>query len=352
LTLPASLASLSNRVEEDGVTNEIDDIAKGTADPSLSDDQGDPSSWTALSKMLIDTNSQLTRPDLSGHPFSDLQSVLLDISVDAAAAAYIEGQKLWSATTADPEAVDQEARQLRSVLLRMLSLQVAPNDDLKAEISAIIMGRRNWLFKHVRPWQPSLPTVAINRQQLANEVVEAEKSQVEVRKILERLRTSTIQFGATTAAAVYENQAQTEDKTSRRFLYGMIGSIIALVASIVLLFFINPPTPTNIPQAISDTAARIVLVGILTFLVGFTAKNYRAHSHLKTVNIFKANALKATPLFQEGIATDAQRDVIVGELVRAVFTVPDTGLIGVNGDNLTIDSSALLNVLSARASGK
>lgn len=290
----------------------------------------------------------LMRDDLpTGYRFTDQVDVFADIARDASTAAYLSDQGLWDAAGISPTEADKQGAYLTALLTRIEQFEVSPDADANPNQERIkivneLLGHRNWLVKFARPFRtPDSASDAIQNelQLLRNARAETERVREEAKTALESIRTRAADTGAVSAATLYKDRATAEDKDATTALWGVgVAMSVFVVSALVMFVWLAPDPEAKTGATISAVAGRALALATVAYGITFFAKNFRAHRHLAAVNRFKANALEATPLLREGIATDDQRDVIVAELVRAVFAVPETGFVDANGESVTIQT--------------
>ena len=290
----------------------------------------------------------LMREDLpAGYRFTDQADVLEEIARDASTAAYLSDRGLWDTAGINPTNADQQANSLTDVLRRMERFEVSPDADAnpnqeRMKILDELLGHRNWLVKFARPFRASgsgSDAIQAELQLLRNARAETERVREEAKSALESIRTRAADTGAVSAATLYKDRATAEDQDATTALWWVAAAMAGFIVSALVMFVWLAPDPdAKTGAAISAVAGRALVLATVAYGITFFAKNFRAHRHLAAVNRFKANALEATPLLREGIATDDQRDVIVAELVRAVFAVPETGFVDAHGESVTIQT--------------
>lgn len=314
-----------------------------------------PNRWTALIDSMTPTRiANLERSDLpSAYQFADLQGMFEEIREDARTAAYLTANNLWNVAGIHPTNGEEQSEAVETALKRVEDFHVEPiGDDTtwnpnseKTSLRAELAQQHAWLVKNARPFggkrdrSVSDVTRALeaDRNRLQEVVAEAQAA-------LETIRTLAADKGAASAAVLYEDRAAAERASASNARKGLAVAGLLFVVGVVLLFDVARPDTSDTAKALVGIAGRSLVLATVAFGVAFFARDYRAHRHLEIVNRFKANALRATPLLREGIATDEDREVIVAELVRAVFAVPDTGFVSNQSDSMTIETplSALI----------
>lgn len=102
------------------------------------------------------------------------------------------------------------------------------------------------------------------------------------------------------------------------------------------------------------TVARLALLAIVGFAVAFCVRNYRVNMHLEVLNKRRENALNTFGLMQASVTSENARNIVVGELVRAVFTSEETGHLTAATERTDIESpggAGMLSAVSAMARG-
>ncbi|WP_426566347.1 hypothetical protein ACPPVT_07325 [Angustibacter sp. McL0619] len=181
---------------------------------------------------------------------------------------------------------------------------------------------------------------------------------------LAKQRTALAQNSAATAsedlAGFYKAQAQGHATSARTFLVAGAVAAIVLTALTVIFLFVAPPdyTATDTSEqwieVARNTVGRLALLSIAGFAVAFCARNYRVNMHLEVLNKRRENALNTFGLMQAAVVSDAARDVVVAELVRAVFTSEETGYLGADTERTVIEQpggAGMLSAVSAMARG-
>ena len=303
--------------------------------------------WADVARGLDrDRLEWLKREDLpADYHFTSQATVLEDIARDASAAAYMSEAGLWDGLGIGQPNADGQAAALDALLTELDRFKVSadanvnPNQERQSIVNGLLE-HRNWLAKNARPYGVhDAGAIEQELQRIQAVRVETEHLKEEALNALESIRIRAAETGAVSAATLYTERAAEEDKAAGWASKGVAAAMAGFVVSALALFEWWAPDPdAKTGAAISAVAGRALVLATIAYGITFFAKNFRAHRHLAAVNRFKANALEATPLLREGIATDDQRDVIVGELVRAVFAVPETGFVDANGESVTIQT--------------
>lgn len=176
---------------------------------------------------------------------------------------------------------------------------------------------------------------------------------------LEKQQAVLAQSSASTAAAdlstYYESQAKKHAGTARSFFVSAVAAAIVLTVLTLWFLFWSPPdysaasTSQQWIEVTRNSIARLALLSIVGYAVAFCVRNYRVNMHLEVLNKRRENALNTFGLMQAGVTTDDARNIVVGELVRAVFTSDETGYLGAETERTVIESPGGAGMLSAVA---
>lgn len=158
------------------------------------------------------------------------------------------------------------------------------------------------------------------------------------------------EVGTGELASFYSAQASKHQATARTVLKWLAGIIVALAAGGFVLLLTLPDT-SDFGALARELSTRLVVVGAVSYALVFTARLYRVNTHLQSVYEQKAKALETYMLFARGLEGDDSRTAILAELVRAVFSPAETGLIDSAGERTVIESASpmLAALMSRRA---
>lgn len=265
----------------------------------------------------------------------------------------------------DPEEIHSNVMQTASAQLRevagtynaIVGGPATPRFDQSVEGARTALQRawttwRNDLRVHLG--RPSLDEGRIERTAeehlgKATEVLaraaEARDSYAELEARASKLLT---EVGTGELASFYNAQAAKHQGTALKVLKWLAFLIIALALGGFVLLFTLPDT-SDYGALARELSTRLVVVGAVSYALVFTARLYRVNTHLQSVYEQKAKALETYMLFARGLEVDEARTAILAELVRAVFSPAETGLIDATGERTVVESaSPVLAALMSR----
>lgn len=215
-------------------------------------------------------------------------------------------------------------------------------------------GLRNLVVERLRP---IIRTDEAKLHQMLAEVQALASTLSDLRDDLEKQRTALAQSSTKAAASDlsthYTAQASSHDTTATNFFKASIAAGVLLTGLTAYFFIVSPPDYTSNKTAeqwievVTNAVARLLLLSIAGIGLAFCLRNYRVNMHLQVLNKRRENALNTFGLLQAGVTTDEARNIVVGELVRAVFTSEETGYLGNETERTVIESPGSAGMLSA-----
>lgn len=208
------------------------------------------------------------------------------------------------------------------------------------------------------------PSLRADTQQLNDSLAEADRLKEDFQALKAELAERVAELanqqqalaadsGAKASAGLaehYKGQADHHREAAKRFLRGAIVAGILLAIMVVGAFGVAAPeqSPNDWTEFASGATFRVLLLSVAGFALVFCVRNYRVNMHLEVLNKRRENALETFNLFQGAATTEDARNLIVGELVRAVFAHEDTGYVNTDSERTIIESPG--GVVTALAS--
>lgn len=246
--------------------------------------------------------------------------------------------------------------QLDSILSQMATYGPDNPNPNEVRLQALTQAKalRDTVFAHLRP------VLGTNESQtdltkLKSEVTDA---LAELQAQQTALRSGSVSRASSGLSKFYKTEADAHRSTATHFLWGAVASAAVLTAGIIVLFIASPPEYTNndateqVIEFVRGTTSRVLLLSIAGFVLAFCVRNYRVNKHLETLNKRRYNALETFGLFQAGVSTDEARNIIVAELVRAVFAHEDTGYLTGNDRTIVESPGGMLPAVVAMSRAK
>lgn len=142
----------------------------------------------------------------------------------------------------------------------------------------------------------------------------------EAEKALSAVKEQAAEAGVATNAHIFASHAKSHEVSAKAWLKGTIsiGVIAVLLAlgGVAIAFAYQPPSTG---AAIQFVVAKVIFLSMLSFVLVWCSRNYKAHKHNETLNEHRANALMTFRAFIEGTSDPAVRDAILLHAAQAAF---------------------------------
>jgi hypothetical protein len=99
---------------------------------------------------------------------------------------------------------------------------------------------------------------------------------------------------------------------------------ILVIASGIWTFSIPKDDPGRLVQVV---VGKVVLLGVLYYLLVLFARSYRANAHLAAVNLHRATALQIFATFADATADEQTKNAILLETTRSIYSHTSTGFL-------------------------
>jgi len=182
----------------------------------------------------------------------------------------------------------------------------------------------------------TMGALATERQHLKDAVagINHEQARVgelaeEMQRIAEGARAASAEIGAAAQAGFFQSEALSHATAAVRWLWSSVafGVCLALVGVLIAAGVWAPPTNAAPGIIANYVLGKVLVLGVLSFGLGFSARNYRSNQHNATLNRHRMNALQTFRALTEAAKGEDSRDVILKEAAAAIFGVQDTGYV-------------------------
>ena len=177
--------------------------------------------------------------------------------------------------------------------------------------------------------QVSKALKSIKEIELIKEEVEKSKSNIDV--AIKEVRDALGKEGALISADDFQKQANEHKDLSKKWFYGVIGSIVGTIILTILIFggFIPSLSITSTQgdylKIIQVSIFKIVLLSIAYLILFQSLKNYKVNQHLYVVNKHRQLVLSVYPLMAKATNDQEQSNNIVAQASKAIFEQSTTG---------------------------
>lgn len=162
---------------------------------------------------------------------------------------------------------------------------------------------------------------------LLNEIAqkgdEADRVLQEVRNAAAERGVSQEAFHFSNAADEHAKLAEKWEKTTKRW------AILLGLFAFASVFFHRIPwlAPTNTLETAQYVVSKILIFGVIAYMLGLSAKNYLSHKHNEIVNRHRQNSLMTYQSISNAASEEHGRDIILQHAAAAIYQLHDTGYV-------------------------
>ena len=243
---------------------------------------------------------------------------------------------------------------LRTLIKRIPDFAVteANPSGTRNEIMAGIHSYRDSLIESLRPaMRGGTADLAIRLGETERALAETRDMNARLEALIGQTRQGQVEIAGERASDFFEAQAAAHEQAASRFLWGTIGLSVLLVAVVVGEFIElrwNPPNYNgDLARGLAESLPKLTLLLIISFGVGFSARNYRVNKHLFVLNKTKSITIQAADRYAAAVDQPAHRDLVVASLVQSVLTLGDTGYLPVDSERTIIESPGAASMLAS-----
>jgi len=157
---------------------------------------------------------------------------------------------------------------------------------------------------------------------------ELQASKEAAEQILHDIRAVAAEHGVSQQAIFFQNAAQDHEKQSSFWHRSTLGWALALAAYAVLtLFLYRIPVlaPDNLYETVQLGISKVLIFGILSYMLYLAAKNYLAHKHNSVINKHRQNALMTYTALVDAAKDSPNKEVILTHASACIFSPQPTG---------------------------
>ena len=148
--------------------------------------------------------------------------------------------------------------------------------------------------------------------------------------VLDEIRRVSAERGVSQEAFHFSKQAdthKTEADIWRKYTVRM--SIALGVYSFATIFLHRIPwlSPVNQIETAQFVVSKVLIFGVLAYMLGLCAKNFLSHKHNELVNRHRQNALMTYKSLVNASATPESRDIVLQQAATAIYQLHDTGYV-------------------------
>lgn len=156
-----------------------------------------------------------------------------------------------------------------------------------------------------------------------------EAQNADAAQILQEIRQVAAEQGVSQHAIHFKNEADHHKAQSDIWFARTLAAGGVLLAYAVASLFIH-----NIPGAYPDgpngaiqlAISKVLIFGIIAYVLFLVARNYMSHRHNEVVNRHRQNALATFTALAEATSDAASADIVLGHAAACIFSPQETGL--------------------------
>lgn len=168
-------------------------------------------------------------------------------------------------------------------------------------------------------------------------------------RLEERAQTIIDRIGTGRIALHFEGEGKEQARAAVRWLWGIAIAGVLLIGVVIWLIAetLHRGGGARWEDIGAMFASKGLAIGVLSYVVSFCSRNYRAHRHLEATYRQRMASLDTYSLWASSLASAeaGARDIVLTELARAVFAGVDTGLAfsgASSGDKTIIENTVPL----------
>ncbi|MFO0905849.1 MAG: hypothetical protein U0939_22770 [Pirellulales bacterium] len=137
---------------------------------------------------------------------------------------------------------------------------------------------------------------------------------------LAAVKAQAAEAGVATNAHIFASNAVSHATVASLWLKATLAAgCVTLAAATAGVIIAITYTPSTTQAAIQYVVAKVILLSMLSFVLVWCSRNYRAHKHNETLNQHRANALMTFRAFVEGTSDEAVKDALLLHAAQAAF---------------------------------
>lgn len=160
--------------------------------------------------------------------------------------------------------------------------------------------------------------------------VEMEEYNIQANSILGDIRNIAAEQGVSQQAIYFKNEADRHELSADKWRNATIVSSIALILAAFSSLFIHKISwisPSNTYEYIQLGISKIIIFGIMAYIVILSARNFLSNKHNATVNKHRQNSLLTFNSLVGASASEERRDIVLTYAASCIFSPQDTGYI-------------------------
>lgn len=167
-------------------------------------------------------------------------------------------------------------------------------------------------------------------------------------EILKDIRETAAEQGVTQQAIYFQTESTSHDTDAGKWEARIIWVAAALGIFAISSIFLHKwawLAPTNTFETVQLVTSKLLIFGVLTYLLILSAKNYLNHKHNSIVNKHRQNALMTYKAMIDATDDPGSREAILIQAASCIFNPQTTGYT-VSSETPTVSGKSMVEILS------
>lgn len=175
-----------------------------------------------------------------------------------------------------------------------------------------------------------------------------EKQKEEAEQILKDIRATAAEQGVTQQAIYFQTETSEHNLEADKWEIRTLKVAITLGILAIASFFLHKwswLSPSDTYETIQLVTSKLLIFGVLTYLLILCAKNYLNHKHNSIVNKHRQNALMTYKAMVDATDDPGSREAILIQAAGCIFNSQSTGYTSVN-ESPSVSGRSMVEILS------
>jgi hypothetical protein len=161
-----------------------------------------------------------------------------------------------------------------------------------------------------------------------NLISDLESQKLQASEILEQIRKTAGEQGVSQEAHHFDFESIEHKKSAENWLVWLsVFSTSLIVCGVLSLFLHKIPflKPEDWYDTIQLITSKVIIFGVLSYVVVLCGKSFQAHKHNQTLNRHRRNALQTYKSIVDATTGTEAHDTILQQAAKCIFEHQDTG---------------------------
>lgn len=180
---------------------------------------------------------------------------------------------------------------------------------------------------------------------------ELKNNQIQSKQILNDMRKAAAEQGVSQQAIYFKEEAVEHEKLSNQWKRMTFYMAIGLgIYAIISLFVHKIPwlSPHNTYESAQLVSSKILIFGVISYIMFLAAKNFLSHKHNAIVNKHRQNALMTFKVLIDAGISQESKDIVLTHASACIFSPQETGYIKVGG-SIGSENKSIIELLPKAA---